>query len=462
MNRFEKIEVALREIFKNKKHEVPIKTNQNQSKPIKLLAYSLLLAFLFGCNDQQVSKELELPEQAQLMKETSILLGNVLRNKEVRREVNEKIREVDALGQSVSFAYLFDREGLKKNEIEVFARKRAGSQTNLFRNAVRNELQNNIDDYQSISSRLPHWDGSLSARYIIEDELADVLIEQNLQVFYPYGDQYGETTATNTTYYVSYDPLIDTQTNEAFKYDDLQSMYDRVDIIDNDFVDDYPVYGIVPIDPCDIPSEFCGFDDLQSVSTSLPPLEDPSKLLTNNVDHKYITQNDILDSRIPKIKISGKSWLGFLASHQKLRFFRATADGSTISQNSDGSITTSGFPYMVKYVRCTRSQVKNGDWLNFSTEFDPDWNLSENTQTLTVFSIHHLSGEASFDASVKSGFEMKDGAIIPSPEASGGVSVKIKTGSAKFRANKELSRRQVLASNVGPGSTDKTFVDNGV
>ena len=88
--------------------------------------------------------------------------------------------------------------------------------------------------------------------------------------------------------------------------------------------------------------------------------------------------------------------------------------------------------------------------------------MSENTQNMAIFSVHHLSASASFDLTAKSGFKLENNEIKPSPEASGSINVKVTTGSAKFRANAEMSRRFILATIVGDGTSGQTFSDNSV
>jgi len=52
------------------------------------------------------------------MKETSILIGRLLSDKDVRNEVLSKMKKVDDNGDIVSFAYLLqDEKHYKKNEI---------------------------------------------------------------------------------------------------------------------------------------------------------------------------------------------------------------------------------------------------------------------------------------------------------------------------------------------------------
>ena len=66
------------------------------------------------------------------------------------------------------------------------------------------------------------------------------------------------------------------------------------------------------------------------------------------------------------------------------------------------------------------------------------------------------------ELSTKSGFKVVGGAIVPYADVSGTDKVTITVGSAKFRANVELSRKQFLATIVGDGLTYVKIPDNGI
>ena len=57
--------------------------------------------------------------------------------------------------------------------------------------------------------------------------------------------------------------------------------------------------------------------------------------------------------------------------------------------------------------------------------------MSENTQSMAIFSVHHLTASASVELTTKSGFKLEGGEIKPSAEASGTRKITISTGNAK-------------------------------
>jgi hypothetical protein len=80
-------------------------------------------------------------------------------------------------------------------------------------------------------------------------------------------------------------------------------------------------------------------------------------------------------------------------------------------------------------------------------QFDPDWDMSENSQQFFLFTAHNLSfkGKASANAKVGYDFVKKK----PTAEFTTTVDLEVELGSSIFRTNSELSRRSVLAHVIG-------------
>lgn len=450
----------------------------------------LIVLFIQSCT--KTTDEELLPDSTKqkrtLLRETSILVGMVLQNDQTRDEVVSVIHEVDPEGDAVSFSYLLGLGGtLKKNEIGLFE-KESSRASSSFKMALADHFLHNQEKFPSLAKAIQEKagfeEGNISSRssFDIANELNQMLESENLQIFYPYDPEYEEDDRTVSEYILSYDPLVFTQTNEGFLFSKDRTGYELIETIDNTYVDENPVFGIVPIDPCDIQGNPCPYITIEPTivgidgdlnvdgttpwnanSSTLPPLSNTPYLLTYSVDHKDIPEEDIISSYIPRIKINGTSWMGFLGRYQKLSFFRGFADKNLVTQNPDGSISVRGEGYPVKIgFRTRRRNIRRKRWLNFDVQFDPDWDMSENSQSMVVFSLHTFSGSASANVSVKAGVKLEDGEIKPHFEPGGTGTVSISTGSAKFRAAAELSRRQIFSSIVGPDPGGKTVIDNGI
>ncbi|PCJ95773.1 MAG: hypothetical protein COA50_08215 [Flavobacteriaceae bacterium] len=193
---------------------------------------------------------------------------------------------------------------------------------------------------------------------------------------------------------------------------------------------------------------------------SPPPYSGGPKLLTYNVNHGEIDEDDIISTVMPRFRVKGKDWLGFGRTHQKIDVYRATPDGKISVKN--GTIKAESKAYNIGYFRFRKKGVKKGWWHKVDKEFDSDWNMSENEQVITVFSKHHFQGETSVELNTKAGFKLDESKITVTPSATLSSKVKITVGSAKQRVKAQLSRRQVLSTIVGKGITNETYTDGGV
>lgn len=449
-------------------------------KQIFMKNFKLLLAFcflavisFFSCEKENILENPE-PEQLtsekKLLKETSLLIGNIFKSQDVQKEFLSKMNDVGYDNQSVSLSYLLDRDDvIKKNELSAFNKKSSLKSKNLFKIALQKEFQENSNKYPIINDLVNTQSLNLksSSKNDVIDQLTKSLASKELQIFYPYSNEYDTDSKSLTDYYVSYDPLDGSDTNEGFHFTNQKSARsNNMMIINNDFIDENPVFLVVPIDNCDIEGRICEFDDVNPIGggndDSLPPYTGRPKPLTYNVNHKDVPEGDILSSRIPMIKINGTSWMGFAGTHQKLAFHRGSVSGTTAL--SSGQIVASASSYPVKYIRVKRKYIKRKlRWVGFNAEFDPDWDMSENTQAFAVFSVHHMRGEASTESSVKVGMKTDStGTLVPTVEPTVTTKVTMKQNSSKYRFKVELSRRQILSTITGKGLTNQTIRDKSI
>lgn len=439
-------------------------------KKIILFSSFLSLFLVNSCNEtreEQVSQNekttaLSSTKKVKFKKETALLIGRILSNKSVRDEVLGEMKNVSRDAEVVSFGYLLKKEnGIRKNEkSKIYAR--SAKKSSLFLDALNDELSNNTSDYSTIKEVIAEKSKAGVASRVPAEQIGDVLTGENLQLYSPYNEINGYSTTAYNTYYTSDEMVDGTPTNSGYYFNGYTETY--IASMNNDLIDSKPSFIISEIDPCDLEGGVCDTVEL-TVATVPPPIDATPILLTYNVNHADISQQDILSSRIPKIKINGTSWMGFGGTHQKLRFFQGSADGGLITQNADGTISGTAYKSQIgSDFRTKRRNVKNKYWLGFNNVFDADWNQSENSEQIAVFSLHHLTGSASFERTVSAGLKWDPvkGEFGPTLESTGSLSLKFSTGSAKLRANTELSRRQVLASIVGNGITYKTYNDNGV
>lgn len=409
-------------------------------------------------------------EQNLLLKDISLLVGQALTDADVRREVNSKIENADALHELVSMSFLLGLEnGLTKKEARAMktGKLRLASGVNRFRSALAEEVSAHLQDYKALSGYLSRSGinpaVSKSAEGLTEP-LTTLLAGQNLEVYYPYGQESAASAKSNGVFYISYRPVQYVETNEVYQYsggDFRTAALKPFGIVNNNFIETNNVYILGKMDECDLPDAPCGYVDLLPEEPSGPPdpIEARAKLLTYNVNHSSIEEEDIVSTRFSGFRIDGNDWLGFGASHQKLDIYRGSADGK-ISVD-DGKITATSKSYNINYYRIRAKGARKGWWYHHNDEFDDDWNMSENEQVITVFTKHHFAGSASVELNTKAGLKLEDGNIKAVPQATVSSKVKVSVGSARQRTKAQLSRRQVLSTIVGPGVTKMTVTKDG-
>lgn len=447
-------------------------------KSLKIFQFGIIICFSFiSCTSELVSKEetinasdnlnpkanIESSEKVMIMKETSLLIANVLSQKSVRDEVLSSMKNVSDYGEVVSLGYLLGSDkGLRKNEVDKINSKSKNYET-LFHREVMKELRENESKYPIFSQKLNQKRiESLSNRGVSID---DAIAGENLEVYSPYNEINDNNETSFDSYYTSNEKLDDSQSNSGYFVNTIDQSLEFVSYMDNDLIDANPSFIITLIDNCDLVGGTCTTTELLESQAALPPaLVDGPALLAYNVNHDNIAENDIITTRIPKIKIRGNDWLEFGATHQKFRVFRGGIDsGVTQGPNGEIIVTAAGFQIGEDF-RTKRRNVRKENWINFDREFDVDWTRPESSHQIAIFSLHKWKKEDSAEVGIKYGYKYNvatnkwEGTLEPT----GTTSAKIKTGASKFRSNAELPRRQVLSTITGPGSTGQTKEDNGI
>jgi len=444
-------------------------------KTIQLLVYGIAInLFIASCSSEMDTKAENLAVTSNLVsaktkknsdkikfkKETSMLIGRLLSKREVQEEVLTCMKEVSNYGEVVSFGYLMGKnKGIRKSESEKIKFKLSKGKT-LFLQSLEKELTDHKADYPIISERISIKTTMSSTSRFSGDE--DPFTDDYLQLYSPYNEVNDLPPTVYASYYTSDETEDGSSTNSGYYFDGSTSTY--VSSMNNDFIDSNPSFIVSVIDDGDLVGGVSSFTELFEVSTLPPPLQSGPVLLTYSVNHNDIPDQDIITTRIPSIKINGTEWMEFGGTHQKFRVFRGGVD-SGVTQNPDGTITVTGKGFQIGGdFKTKRRNARKENWINFDREFDVDWNQSENSHQIMVFSLHHWRGTAEGSGGIKYGYKynIATGAWEGTIEPTGGTTVKVSSGSSIFRANSELSRRQVLSTIIGDGSTGKTYNDGGV
>lgn len=433
---------------------------------------------MFSCTyeseqDHNLKKEhLELNEDQQLIRETALIVGEVLSNKEVKNEVLNSMIMIDEYNSLISFSYLLgDQSRLMKNEATLIsANKSLKSPDN---SMFKSELLKVANSNKSI---LPHWskyieksiskleymNSKSSSNYA--EQLIDLLILKNYQLYFPYAEVNTKITSKNDqdSYYITYDPLKDVLTNEAFEIDNSSDTLRSIGQIDDDFVDVNQVFIISPIDECDLNSSTCDYESFTEQKATLNDIVQTSTLLTHNVNHFEVKEEDVLSVVMPAFKIVGKDWLGLFAANQKIILYRASADQTPKVVNGKIDVASSGVPISGKIKIRRRDVLGDGVWQLVNLIYDDDWNMSENEQKLQIFSKHNFHVKATVNIKTKAGFNLDKGVIKVDPVVTVESNIEISEPHAENRFTIPFNRKAYLTTIVGNGITNEfqpTLVD---
>ena len=388
-------------------------------------------------------------QQVETAKEFSQLLGEVMQDKEVRVILSKHIQQYDDFGDAVSLATLLgDKQNMPPSELASLSRagdafsQRTGS--NLFREALITHSLENLDAYPFLKRGLETFRDRperAHQRVSIQDELIAFFASQGLVIHFPYEERFNwETYAGSIT--TTYDPLIREDWNEGYLYSLTAggSQGNLVPFVDDAYSLDQATLVVTYID-----------EDFNEMNTTppVPDLPTPAAdavILTYNVNHTSISQADILFSTIPEVKLTKRDYIGLFGRIVKVRLYRGS---SKVKINFDGTVAAGvdGDTYRYDLIKFSKDDIKLERWKTVNIQFDPDWDMTENSQQFFLFTEHNLTGKAKANAGVKVGYDfLKKEATA---EATASVNLEVESESSRFRVNTELSRRSVLAYVVG-------------
>ena len=388
-------------------------------------------------------------QQVETAKEFSQLLGEVLQEKDARVTLSKHIQQYDDFGDAVSLATLLgDKQHMPPSELATLSRVGNTSSlrtgTNSFREALLQHSLERLDAYPFLERGLETFRARperAQQRVSLQEELIAFFASQGLVIHFPYEERFNwESYAGSIT--TTYDPLIREDWNEGFLFSLTGggSRGSLVPFVDDAYSLDHATLVVTYLD-----------DDFNEMNTAPPvpvlPTPAPDAVILNyNVNHTSISQADILFSTIPEVKLTKRDYIGLFGRIVKVRLYRGS---SKVKINFDGTVAAGvdGDTYRYDLIKFSKDDIKLERWKTVNIQFDPDWDMTENSQQFFLFTEHNLTGKAKANAGVKVGYDFikKE----PTAEATASVNLEVESESSRFRVNTELSRRSVLAYVVG-------------
>lgn len=388
-------------------------------------------------------------QQVETAKEFSQLLGEVMQNKEARVTLSAHIQQYDDFGDAVSLATLLgDKQTMPPSELATLSRTGNSSSlrtgANPFRETLLQHSLEHLDAYPFLVRGFETFRARperAQQRVSIQDELIAFFASQGLVIHFPYEERFNwQTYAGSIT--TTYDPLIREDWNEGYLYSLTGGggQGSLVPFVDDEYSLDHATLVVTYLD-----------EDFNEMNTTPPVPELPTPaadavILNYNVNHTSISQADILFTTIPEVKMTNKDYKKIFSRFVKVRLFRGSSKVK-VSFNGTTSATAEGETFRYDLITFSKDDIDLKRWKTVNIQFDPDWDLSENSQQLLLFTELRRHGKAKGTASAKVGYDFVN--QKPTAEFTTSVTVEAELENSLFRTNSELSRPSVLAYIIG-------------
>ena len=388
-------------------------------------------------------------QQVETAKEFSQLLGQVMQDKEARATLSAYIQQYDDFGDAVSLSTLLgDKQRMPPSELATLSRagntfsQRTG--TNTFRETLLQHSLGRFDAYPFLERAFETFRNRpdrAQQRVSLQEDLIVFFASQGLVIHFPYEERFDwdnyEGSITTT-----YDPIIREDWNEGFLYSLTggNSKGSLVPFVDDEYSLDHATLVVTYLD-----------EDFNEMNTTppIPELPTPSAdavILNYNVNHTSISQADILFTTIPEVKMTNKDYKKIFSRFVKVRLFRGSSKVK-VSFNGTTIATAEGETFRYDVITFSKEDIDLKRWKTVNIQFDPDWDLSENSQQLLLFTELRRHGKAKGTANAKVGYDFVN--QKPTAEFTSSVIVEAELENSLFRTNSELSRPSVLAYIIG-------------
>jgi len=391
-------------------------------------------------------------KQVETAKEFSQLLGEVMQEKEARTALSQLIQQYDDFGDAVSLsALLGDQTSMPPSELARFTTQKNGlapkNESSQLREAILDHSLANLSQYPFLERSFETFrtqKGDSQIRVSLREDLVAFFASQGLVIHFPYEERF-DWNSYQGSITTTYDPLIREDWNEGFLFsltgDGAQG--NRVPYVDDAYSVDHATLVVTYLD-----EDFYEMNNTPPVPELPTPAAD-AVILNYNVNHTSISQADILFTTIPEVKMTNRSYKKIFSRFVKVRLFRGSSKVK-VSFNGTTSATAEGETYRYDLIIFSKDDIDLERWKTVNIQFDPDWDMTENSQQLLLFTELRRHGKAKATASAKVGYDFVN--QKPTAEFTTSVLIEAESGNSVFQTNSELSRPSVLANIIGPSS----------
>jgi len=393
--------------------------------------------------------QLEEWQQVETAKEFSQLLGEVMQEKEARIALSQLIQQYDDFGDAVSLSTLLgDQTSMPPSELARLATFENGyalkKESSSVREAILDHSLANLSHYPFLERSFETFrsqKGDSQARVSLREDLVAFFASQGLVIHFPYEERFDwETYQGSIT--TTYDPLIREDWNEGYLFSLTggNTKGSLVPFVDDEYSLDHATLVVTYLD-----EDFYEMNNTPPVPVLPTPAPD-AVILNYNVNHTSISQADILFTTIPEVQMTHREYKKLFSRFVKVRLFRGSSKVK-VSFNGTVSATAEGDTYRYDMITFSKDDIDLKRWKTVNIQFDPDWDMTENSQQLLLFSEYSRGEKSTGTASAKVGYDFVN--QKPTAEFTSSVTVEAELEKSVFRTNLELSRPAVLAQIIG-------------
>lgn len=366
--------------------------------------------------------------------EVSDLLGNIILHESDAKIIAKLILENGGNKESLTFEEI--------STLELNSEKKEINSNITFCDAVVAELSANPTAYPLITQ--------ITAPKTKGESIYDNLGDLDVELYIPYSENYNPDSIDDIT--IVYTPEDENATEtEGIKISEGNSYL--VPSVDDSYMQNNITIVVMPVDTTNY-TVLIPDNDFKPVLNPYPVESAytlPNGLITKNITNSAtIAEEDILYTNLARIRVRNTSWAATFTNKLKLAIYRTSADYKV----EDGAPTIIPNQHKVGLYKILKKDIRANKWFEVNTVFDDDWNLHEYDQELFFCSEHWLVGKkATLGGTVSLGYS--NGKPSINAEISADFSFKI--GGSKLRANNELTRKSILAtnmSNLGSGTVN--------
>ncbi|MDG0967705.1 MAG: hypothetical protein P8N93_05230 [Flavobacteriaceae bacterium] len=395
-------------------------------------------------------------DEIELRREISLLMGSVLLDKEAANLALDYARFKNDNSESISLAALAGNE----SKIPMEERVALGKARKL--NAVAEPSSKGfksalITSYHAMNGQLPimqqimrNQSLSLEGASASSDNsffsILDTDAFADYELYFPYEEEFNWKNVD--TFAMSWAPEnLERGSSDAHLFKRTTGTYDDDQIIvDDDYAYKNPTIVLMPTPKTElIPIGIEDDEDYADGGDDIYVDPEQQYWLTQNVDHTQISQNDVLRTIIPKIRLT-KHYSGW-PSKSKIVLYRVSGD---LNLNADGNInSTSSTPYLLRDIfKFKRSNIKDKEWKTVNITFDGDWDMHETNQQIVLFAYRYSGyGTSTAEGTVSIGYDEETKQFVHEARITAPFS--ISRNKTRLKYNNSISRRDALSHIVG-------------